>query len=683
MTLQKSSLHLQLLFAGIAALFIIQFIRVTGLYPTVFADEWAYSKMARLDPLQDASVPSYLYLWVYRQTSLCGDQFLSCVRVFNLLFWMLTALLIMGISRMYASSGPSAWIAFLAVASCASSLAAYFMPESMYFAAFWCLCWLCLVFKFARWHWYALVVGVWIGIMTAIKVHALFLLPAVLAFQSVRILIEVKERRWTTIALNAILLVTAALGTKFLIGYAAAGRRGLSLLGSLYGSQAGSALSIERITELISNATINAWGHGLALLALFALPIVVVAFQLLSYKNFDLTRRPIFLLSLWTFLVLGSLIVVTAAFTATVSGTGPYESIGRLHMRYYSFAFPLLLIVASTQLDKPGIQSVLGLIVVTLCCAGALYTFGPGTWPVKYVPTFVDSAELRGLTGQPILYWLLGGVGLFAALIWVYRPRSGGQIFLWLFMPLMVVLGNYQINLDQNPRKEPDVYDKAGIFIRQFLGKDREDLLVITPNPAAGLRTLFHIDSASTAISTVGANEVLDLVGLAKQKPWILLIGDYNFERSFAPYIIRLDGFTLLRIPRKELIDFRKGVWPGIINDHSGIGLAEPWGTWSTADTVKFVLSKPLPERFKLRIVGRAFGPNIRQPIAVLVNGQQAGQFQLEQDNSEITVTGTASEKSYTLEFRIPAPTAPVTVNQGADQRTLGIGLVEMEISTR
>lgn len=161
------------------------------------------------------------------------------------------------------------------------------------------------------------------------------------------------------------------------------------------------------------------------------------------------------------------------------------------------------------------------------------------------------------------------------------------------------------------------------------------------------------------------------------------MIGEYNFDRTFAPYVVRLDGFTLLRIPRKDLIDFRKGVWPGIVSDHSGIGLAEPWGTWSTAGSVKFILAKNLPEQFKIRIVGRAFGPNIGQPIAVLVNGQQVGQFQLEQNNSEIIVTGTVQGRNNALEFRIPAPTAPVTINQGADQRLLGIGLVEMEVSSR
>jgi phosphoglycerol transferase len=55
--------------------------------------------------------------------------------------------------------------------------------------------------------------------------------------------------------------------------------------------------------------------------------------------------------SIYTFLVLINLIVVVSIFTASIAGTGPYETIARLHMRYHDFALPLLVVIAASQLS--------------------------------------------------------------------------------------------------------------------------------------------------------------------------------------------------------------------------------------------------------------------------------------------------------------------------------------------
>jgi phosphoglycerol transferase len=55
--------------------------------------------------------------------------------------------------------------------------------------------------------------------------------------------------------------------------------------------------------------------------------------------------------SFYTFLVLINLIAVVSIFTASIAGTGPYETIARLHMRYYDFALPLLIVIAASQLS--------------------------------------------------------------------------------------------------------------------------------------------------------------------------------------------------------------------------------------------------------------------------------------------------------------------------------------------
>ena len=71
-----------ILLIGFAVTVFLQF-RNAGLYPYVFLDEYLYSKLSRLQPLADATVPSYLYLVLFKATNLCGDGFLSCARLLN------------------------------------------------------------------------------------------------------------------------------------------------------------------------------------------------------------------------------------------------------------------------------------------------------------------------------------------------------------------------------------------------------------------------------------------------------------------------------------------------------------------------------------------------------------------------------------------------------------------------
>ena len=65
---------------------VLLIVRGWGLYPTVMDDEYAYSKFSRLLPLAQAGFPDYIYYSVYRATSYCGNGFLNCARIFNVIF---------------------------------------------------------------------------------------------------------------------------------------------------------------------------------------------------------------------------------------------------------------------------------------------------------------------------------------------------------------------------------------------------------------------------------------------------------------------------------------------------------------------------------------------------------------------------------------------------------------------
>ena len=163
---------------AVAAVTLYVYLRNHGLYPAVFADEWSYSKMSRLAPLAEAMVPSYLYLWLFSASKACGAGFLECVRVGNLAFYLAALPFVHGLARRYTSAGYAMLLTVLAAAAPLNAYTMYFMPEATYWFGFCVLSWIMLT----RDGWSilgtALAGGLVLGLMSLVKVHALFLIPA-------------------------------------------------------------------------------------------------------------------------------------------------------------------------------------------------------------------------------------------------------------------------------------------------------------------------------------------------------------------------------------------------------------------------------------------------------------------------------------------------------------------------
>src|SRR5690606_4945253 len=128
--------------------------------------------------------------------------------------------------------------------------------------------------------------------------------------------------------------------------------------------------------------------------------------------------------------------------TASVAGTGVYESIARLHMRYYNFAFPLLLLVAASQLTADSDASAPGYRAVAAIPLGAAAIFGLYTQLAPFAPSLVDSPELRGFASKTLLFQLLGAISLLSLAVWIYSARTGARCFVYLFIPLCAIVSS-------------------------------------------------------------------------------------------------------------------------------------------------------------------------------------------------------------------------------------------------
>jgi glycosyltransferase involved in cell wall biosynthesis len=124
-------------------------------------------------------------------------------------------------------------------------------------------------------------------------------------------------------------------------------------------------------------------------------------------------------------------------------------------------------------------------------------------------------------------------------------------------------------------------------------------------------------------------------------------------------------------------IDFRRPGSPTFIKYAIGISFLEEWGRWSDGRKVTFTLANPLKGKFKLVLVGGAFGENIKRPMPVRIGHlRQKVTFSSPPHRAEIlTLEFALRRPATTIEFTIPLPTTP-----GRDDRQVGIGFVHLRV---
>jgi hypothetical protein len=124
-------------------------------------------------------------------------------------------------------------------------------------------------------------------------------------------------------------------------------------------------------------------------------------------------------------------------------------------------------------------------------------------------------------------------------------------------------------------------------------------------------------------------------------------------------------------------IDFWRPGYPAFIKDETGLSFLEEWGRWSDGRKVTLTFAKPLKGKFKLVLVGGAFGKNVGRPIRVRIGHlRQKVTFSGPPHPGEMQKLEFALRRSATtIEFTIPRPTTPER-----DNRQVGIGFIQLRI---
>ena len=662
--------------------FILLIFRDHGIYPFIFSDEYTYSKFSRLLPFADATIPCYLYLIIYRITSFCGNGFLECARMLNSLSFVAAAPLIYLIARRVCTRTIASIVTLLVLLGPINSYTVLFMPESLYFFSFWLLSWFILRLDnssdFRSWS----VAGLLLGLTSLVKPHALFLLPAIVAY--IFFISIQKEGIWVLQALKkTVIFIAVAFTAKLFIGYLCAGNSGITLFGSSYSSNPGfSTLSFQRFIGLLAFAAESIKGHTTAMCLMFGVPIAIAINTAINFATAKVEIKADQKIYFYASVLLGSLILVTGLYTASVVNLGPYETVGRLHMRYYNFVLPLLLLVAASQLSLEPINGKRYWRVITALPIGAAILYAAYTRMAPFAPSIIDCPELRGFTSSYKVFYVLSGLSFLALAVWVYAVKAGAKIYIYVFLPLTVIFSSFFINQELRSHLVPDVYDKAGMITRQYLeNDDLSKVLVVGSGLGELFRTLFYLDNPKASLEAVPLGAAYHLENIPRDKKWVLVIGDYPLTRK-ALFQISMNGFTLVCAKSTNTIDFKKSVWLSIIYRTRGLSYAEEWGTWSLGNMVTLEFVEPLPAKFKIHLTAHAFGPNIGKEFEAHV-GDSSIRFKLSGLPEERVLEFRNPKGLKILKINIPSPVSPKELGISRDDRSLGIAFRSMRIESQ
>jgi phosphoglycerol transferase len=231
-------------------------------------------------------------------------------------------------------------------------------------------------------------------------------------------------------------------------------------------------------------------------------------------------------------------------------------------------------------------------------------------------------------------------------------------------------------------RTQPDLYDRAGLVIKNYLSPSEiSKLIVVSDNHIELTRTMFYLNNAMVQPLRLNEKSEFTSKHLPKNYERALLIGDYAISNDIKNQI-HFDGFSLIGGHGEILLNFDRAAWPPkSLQGTSGLfSPPEPWGTWTLGSEARLKFVNALPEEFVLAINARAFGKNIDRDVDFCVGSKcYPIRFKDQFSNQSLKIQNPSRENE--LIIRIPAPTKPISIGIGDDDRLLGLGITSLLIT--
>lgn len=468
--------------------------------PVVFSDEYSYAVWTKhlyeglRAPTLAPTLGNWLYLRLFEFVHFGQGEFLQTARAFNAVCAAVCGWALFLLARRWVSSATAALLAASYSVMLVGSYAAYFMPEAMFFSA--CAVLALVLYRYLRSPGIlaAIALGVVGALVTAVKEHGLLLLPAIVVGVVVGYRAQWKES-FSRIAIDSAVLVLSWWLGSILIGGLLGHVWALSPLGSFYtdvASSSASKLELGRLTQVLVLGT----NHLSAVMLTAGFPLTVAAvFAAKSVLRPAAERNDQILAAVVTAFLcaFAGMLAVSVLFTVSLAGSGPYETITRLHGRYYEHL--LVLTAALGVLAAPRLlteMSALGRWILA-AIAAAIITIAALVSRGIVWQNFNDFASAYAIFAQPAYRYYAWFIAIAAIGYVTFVPRNShialaSGLLLWS-----------TINAFETERLryalEPQAGDRSGEVIAQAeAGGDRAHILVLAPAMDSQIyRLAFHL----------------------------------------------------------------------------------------------------------------------------------------------------------------------------------------------
>jgi phosphoglycerol transferase len=519
--------------------------RIMTVLPKILGDEYIYSMNARHTPLADSSVPNYIFNLIFGTTSAFGSGFYTAAKVYNLFFLVAFAAVVYFAARLIAKPGISFAVAMLALVGPISAYASYFTPEMMFY--FGCAV---VIYFSLRFHartgagkWALL--GVGLGLVTLIKPHALFLAAPIFAY-IIYLAFKGEGKKWLTVPARPIAFALAMFATKFAIGYAFAGQKGLSIFGGSYDASAGAAINsggaaIGEATTDPAVAAIAAGGavgttvwqvmfHLSFMIMFLSVPLILTGIQ--TVRAFRTKGEPseTTKVSFFLFVALIALVLVSAVFVAYSSAFGETLQ-NRVMIRYYEYLLPFLpltLLPLGNHIPKLG-----NLAKALILVGTAAWLFISMPFMTQYIPAlFTDSSMMASAikSGIPLVIFGVAGLGILA--YWLFKPETGAQAWLFAFAPVILIV--YAISSYTNmtvPSSIVGMYTESSRFAHDNLSdEDKKNIMIIGTNHQTSMAAQLWLDEPTSQKMVLVEGSTYNINELPETVKYIIRVGAINLE---------------------------------------------------------------------------------------------------------------------------------------------------------
>jgi len=449
--------------------------------PVILADEFSYRAMAAavatgsdgiLAGTWYQNMPNRLYFAVYALSSFAHDSF-AVARLINVLFLLLTLVTLWWLNERMGNPRLGVGVALAYGLGAFATYVAYFMPETM-FAAAYVLAYVTAGVALAELApGFALLSGAAFAGLVFIKPHGWAAIAALVTYGLIFV--------WRS---GSARMSIARVAVVFTVAFAAAWTTLRALLPrpdiGAFGAYSGIGRAI--LSALYDPGK---W-HLILQFVLVHLLIVGSLIAPALYYGLRSAFQPIKdcrtgeerlarVTAGLASLGLVALIAMTAAFSAAIVGSNPSETADRLHMRYYSFAIPLVVIAflagwGSGKQRAPQIRVPVAIWII--CCLGALALIP------KYHPMMWDSPDLL-FGGPPAKYWvsLFGALGIAVSVALRRRSRGVSIGVLGVYFAVSLIAGI--VVRDMQVRWPDTAEDRAGRFVAALAEESRVPVLIV------------------------------------------------------------------------------------------------------------------------------------------------------------------------------------------------------------